>query len=76
MSVFPSAALASPLVVPVGTVQAVLALTPDPPQTGHVSADHSLRGVSPEALSRTNASFSSSMPAMSMAGPSGVARLL
>jgi len=76
ISAFPSAALASPMVVPVGNAQATLELTPDPPQTGHVSAVLSLAGASPEALARTTVFFTSAMPSMSMAGPSGSPRLV
>lgn len=71
LGIAPIAASASPMVVSVGSAQATLALTPDPPQTGHISAIVSLSGVSPRALAATKASFSSTMPTMSMSGPSG-----
>lgn len=67
----PLAASASPMVVAVGVAHATLTLTPDPPQTGQISAIVSLSGVSASTLAATKASFSSMMPTMSMAGPSG-----
>ena len=67
----PLDASASPMVVPVGAAQATLTLTPDPPQTGTITAVLTLAGVSAAALATTQASFSSSMPTMSMSGPSG-----
>jgi len=64
-------ALASPMIVGVGAAQARLELTPDPPQTGRISAIVSLSGVSADKLAATNLSFSSAMPTMAMSGPSG-----
>lgn len=74
LAVSATAAFASPMVVPVGNAQATLQLTPDPPQTGRVTAVLTLTGASSDALAHTTASFSSSMPSMAMSGPSGTAR--
>lgn len=76
LAALPTTGLASPMVVPVGNAQATLQLTPDPPQTGHITAVLTLTGASPDALAHTTASFSSSMPSMAMSGPSGTARAI
>lgn len=69
-------ASASPMVVAVGSGQATLQLTPDPPQTGRTTALLTLTGASPDALTHTTATFASSMPSMAMSGPSGTARAI
>jgi len=70
----PIASLAAPLTVPVGSAQATLQFSPDPPSVGKVHAVLSLTGASADQLARTHASFGTVMPSMSMNGPSGIAK--
>lgn len=70
----PIASLAAPLIVPVGSAQATLQFSPDPPSVGKVHAVLSLTGASADQLAHTHASFGTVMPSMSMNGPSGVAK--
>jgi RND family efflux transporter MFP subunit len=70
----PLAAFASPMVAQIGSARATLTLSPDPPATGRVHGIVTLDGAAPAALASTDVRFGSAMPAMSMAGPSGVAR--
>lgn len=76
LTAIPVASDASTMVEPVGGAQATLLLTPDPPQTGRITAVLTLTGVSAQALAHTTAAFTSAMPSMSMTGPSGSPRLL
>jgi RND family efflux transporter MFP subunit len=76
IAAIPVTSSASPMVEPVGAAQAMLQLTPDPPQTGRITAVLTLTGVSPQALAHTTAAFTSAMPSMSMNGPSGSPRLV
>lgn len=70
----PIVAAASPMIVQLGTARATLALSPDPPATGRVHGVVTVEGLAPDALAHTDVRFGSSMPAMSMTGPSGSAR--
>ncbi len=74
VALWPLAALGAPLVVSVGAAQATLTLTPDPPQVGKVHALVTLSGIPRDALESTTAAFETTMPSMSMAGPSGDAQ--
>jgi RND family efflux transporter MFP subunit len=71
---FASVALAAPMIESVGGAAVTLSLSPDPPQTGSAHAVIAISGASPSALDTTSVSFTSEMPSMSMAGPSGQAR--
>ncbi|MDQ6926070.1 MAG: efflux RND transporter periplasmic adaptor subunit, partial [Candidatus Eremiobacteraeota bacterium] len=62
------------MVAQIGAAHATLTLSPDPPATGRVHGIVTVDGAAPAALASTDVRFGSSMPAMSMAGPSGVAR--
>jgi len=70
----PIASLAAPLTVPVGSAQATLQFSPDPPSVGKVHAVLSLTGASTDQLAHTRASFGTVMPTMAMNGPSGAAK--
>ncbi|MDQ2909233.1 MAG: efflux RND transporter periplasmic adaptor subunit [Candidatus Eremiobacteraeota bacterium] len=70
----PLMAQAEPLTVPVGSAQATLQTTPDPPQPGKIHAVVSLTDASSDALAHTTVSFGTVMPSMSMNGPRGTAR--
>ena len=66
--------VAEPITIGVGTAQATLHVTPDPPAVGKVHAIVTLAGAPADALAQTRATFGTVMPTMSMNGPSGVAR--
>jgi RND family efflux transporter MFP subunit len=70
----PIAATASPMIERLGSAQATLSLSPDPPATGPVHAVIAVEGAASAVLARTDVRFGSAMPAMSMTGPSGTAR--
>lgn len=70
----PIASLAAPLTVPIGSAQATLQFSPDPPSVGKVHAVLSLTGASADQLADTRASFGTVMPTMSMNGPGGAAK--
>ncbi len=70
----PVASFAAPLTAPLGSAQATLQFSPDPPSVGKVHAVLSLTGASADQLAHTRASFGTVMPSMSMNGPSGAAR--
>jgi HlyD family secretion protein len=70
----PIASVAAPLILPLGSAQATLQFSPDPPTVGKVHAVLSLTGASADQLAHTRASFGTVMPTMSMNGPSGAAR--
>ena len=71
LAIVPIRTLASTMVIPLGAAQATLDLTPDPPTTGRITGMLRLTGAPAAVLARTTASFSSTMPTMSMNGPSG-----
>ncbi|MDQ6780950.1 MAG: efflux RND transporter periplasmic adaptor subunit [Candidatus Eremiobacteraeota bacterium] len=58
----------------VGSAAVMLSLSPDPPQPGLEHATIDVTGVSNDALRRTTVTYTSRMPAMSMAGAAGTAR--
>jgi multidrug efflux pump subunit AcrA (membrane-fusion protein) len=62
------------MVVQLGAAQATLSLSPDPPATGPVHGVVTIDGAAPDAVAHTDVRFGSSMPTMSMNGPSGSAR--
>jgi RND family efflux transporter MFP subunit len=62
------------MVVQLGAAHATLTLSPDPPATGLVHGVVTVDGAAPNTLARTDVRFGSSMPLMSMTGPSGSAR--
>ena len=66
-------ATASPMIAHVGDATVVLTLSPDPPQVGKVRATVEASGAPAATLARTQVTFASSMPSMSMSGPSGTA---
>jgi len=70
----PLTAQASPMVARIGAATATLAFAPDPPQTGKAHVVVTLSGVNQHDIAATNVSFGSSMPSMSMSGPSGQAQ--
>jgi RND family efflux transporter MFP subunit len=62
------------MIAPLGAARATLTLSPDPPATGPVHGVITVGGATPDVLARTDVRFGSTMPAMSMNGPSGNAR--
>lgn len=69
----PIAAFGSSMVERVGTAEVRLSLSPDPPRTGVEHAVISLSGPPSALAAKARVTFTSSMPAMAMTGPSGTA---
>lgn len=67
----PTVLHAAPISVAVGNGQATLQLAPDPPMPGKTHATVTLSGASAEDLAKTTATYSTTMPSMSMSGPHG-----
>jgi RND family efflux transporter MFP subunit len=70
----PLTAQASPMLAKIGSAMATMTFSPDPPQTGKAHVIVALSGVSAHDADATTVSFASSMPSMSMSGPSGQAQ--
>lgn len=73
LAVTAAPAFASPVSGQVGGAHAVIVVSPDPPRVGTDRVFVTLSGVSPNALARTTVQYSTVMPSMQMAGPSGTA---
>jgi RND family efflux transporter MFP subunit len=73
--IIPVPVFADPLGVTVGSAQAILQLSPDPPHVGPVHGVITLTGASNDALQHTTASFVTNMPSMAMAGPGGSVKM-
>lgn len=74
LALTPTAAFAAPLVSSIGTAQATLVFSPDPPQVGTAHATVTLSEASSQQLAATKLSFGTTMPSMGMSGPSGIAK--
>ncbi|HZZ01259.1 MAG TPA: efflux RND transporter periplasmic adaptor subunit [Candidatus Baltobacteraceae bacterium] len=57
-----------------GSTRVILTLSPDPPRSGEVNALVQLVGASTQQMRKTTLKYSTSMPAMNMNGPTGLAR--
>ena len=66
-------ALAAPILARIGAANASVVISPDPPQVGTNSVTVTLSNVSPAASMRTTVHYTTLMPSMNMAGPSGAA---
>ena len=65
--------LAMPMTARIGTAHATIVMSPDPPQVGTNLVTVTIAGVSPAALARTTARYTTLMPSMNMHGASGAA---
>ncbi len=65
--------LAAPIIARIGVAHATVVLSPDPPQVGTNLVTVTIAGVSPAALARTTARYTTLMPSMNMHGASGAA---
>jgi len=61
------------MIVNVNGAQVTLSLSPDPPQAGVEHAVVTVTGLHAVSAAKTRVTFNSSMPAMTMTGPSGTA---